>query len=116
MIHYRDKLFRKNDRHRFKAPTKRNVCRKLVVDGEEITNPSEIVCAWRRHFQNLANSQGPKSEAVSSALAKLPSLQTLSYSTNEMVLNVEIIEESSYRQRYGLLPSHMFEHSFLGEV
>ena len=93
VIQHRDELFRKNDKHRFKAPTKRSVCRKLVVDGEEITNPSEIVCAWRQHFQNLANSQGPNSEAVSSALAKLPSLETLSYSTNEMILDVEITEE-----------------------
>ena len=63
-IQHRDELFRKNDKYRFKVPAKHTSCSKLVVDGVEITNPSDILCAWRQHFESLAQSQGPDMEAI----------------------------------------------------
>ena len=65
VIQDRDELFRKNDKRRFKAPTKRVNCSKLVVVGVEMTKPTDVLCAWRQHFQKLAKSQGNEAEALS---------------------------------------------------
>ena len=73
-IQLRDKMFKENDRRRFKCPNIPNVGSKLATDGGQITDPSEILSTFQKYFLSLSSSQiaqDKSQEIITSLLRRL---------------------------------------------
>ena len=52
----RDVLFKNKDEKQFYIHRKQTKCRKLIVDGEQITTDSDLLYCWKNHFEYLSQT------------------------------------------------------------
>ena len=92
-IQKRDRMFKEHNRLRFKTSQHHSSCKKLLVDGEHITNPADIAGHFRSFYSSLAssNTTSPNPLSVASTIAQL---EDKSFGCNDHVIDTEIgIEE-----------------------
>ena len=63
--------------------------KKLVFNDRVITNPSDVLAAFRQHFESLATSNSSDTNSE----RKMEDLEALSYLQNEEILDTEITME-----------------------
>ena len=89
-IHERDRMFKGNHPLRFKSSSPKAECTKLVVDGQSVTETSDILNTFRSFFGSLAQSEVPSTVSSTSPFK----MEASSFGNNEQLLDTEIcIEE-----------------------
>ena len=88
-IQKRDRMFKEHNRLRFKTSQHHSSCKKLLVDGEHITNPVDIASHFKSFYCSLAssNTTSPNLLSVPSTIAQL---EDKSFGCNDQVIDTEI--------------------------
>ena len=88
----RDDMFRSKDEQRFNLHRKKMESKKLVVDGNPITDNDGLLTCWKNHFEALARSQICESESgvVESEVTKM---EALSHGFQDSLLDDPITSE-----------------------
>ena len=92
-IQLRDMQFKNHHPKRFSKAKPSSVCMKLHVNGQTITNKSEIIHAWEDHFSLLSKSRISNACDVKAMQNEVASLSSASHSREDYVFDVEFEAE-----------------------
>ena len=105
-----DQKFRTRHKARFQNTSIRRTGRKIRVNGDIISDPATVLCAWKEHFEGLGQSRKDGDCVVSAADQRTNALLSQSYNSDEHILDIpfqsEEIEHALNKLKLKKSPDH----------
>ena len=105
-----DQKFRTRHKAIFQNTSIRRTGRKIRVNGDIISDPATVLCAWKEHFEGLGQSGKDDDCVVSAADQRTNALLSQSYNNDEHILDIpfqsEEIEHALNKLKLKKSPEH----------
>ena len=89
-LQQRDTMLRNSENGCFRVPRKQTICHKLQAGGVTATNPTDLLCVWKSHFETLSQSQADNHPIMKQQESDLPHLESCSHLYKEFAFDTDI--------------------------